>query len=103
MCWRCLVTCRWSGFAAGHCARTGCCAQAGTSGSGSAGSGAKGRRTYDWAVRQVTVKDQAPAEGYAHHLLIRRSKQLRERKGEPAMHEIGFFLVHAPRTPRSRR
>jgi SRSO17 transposase len=47
-------------------------------------------------VRQVTVKDQAPAEGYAHHLLIRRSKELRRRKGRPGMHQIEYFLVHAP-------
>lgn len=62
----------------------------------SAGSGSKGRRIYDWAVREVTVKDQSPADGYAHHLLIRRSKELRKRKGRPAMHEIEYFLVHAP-------
>lgn len=62
----------------------------------SAGSGSKGRRTYDWAIRVVTVKDQAPADGYAHHLLIRRSKDLRRRKGRPAAHEIEYFLVHAP-------
>jgi SRSO17 transposase len=62
----------------------------------SAGSGSKGRRTYDWAVRAVTVKDQAPAEGYAHHLLIRRSKETKRRKGRVAMHEIEYFLVHAP-------
>jgi SRSO17 transposase len=62
----------------------------------SAGSGTKGRRTYDWAVRTVTVKDQAPAHGYAHHLLIRRSKETKKRKGKPAMHEIEYFLVHAP-------
>ena len=62
----------------------------------SAGSGTKGTRTYDWAILQVTVKDQAPAHGYAHHLLIRRSKELRRRKGQPGMHEIEYFLVHAP-------
>jgi len=62
----------------------------------SAGSGSKGRRTYDWAVRAVTVKDQAPGDGYAHHLLIRRSKDTKKRKGKPAMHEIEYFLVHAP-------
>jgi SRSO17 transposase len=62
----------------------------------SAGSGTKGRRIYDWAVRAVTVKDQAPAGGYAHHLLIRRSKETKKRKDKPAMHEIEYFLVHAP-------
>jgi SRSO17 transposase len=62
----------------------------------SAGSGSKGRRTYDWAVRAVTVKDQAPADGYAHHLLIRRSKEPKRRKEQVAMHEIEYFLVHAP-------
>lgn len=44
----------------------------------------------------VTVKGQTPVGGYDHHLLIRRSKEPKQRKGRVAMHEIEYFLVHAP-------
>src|SRR5215475_9126835 len=40
----------------------------------SAGAGSKGQRFYDWAAHTVTVKDQLPAEGYEHTLLIRRTR-----------------------------
>jgi len=62
----------------------------------SAGAGSKGHRLYDWAMHAVTVKDQPPAEGYGHTLLIRRSKDMRKRAGRPASHDIEYFLVHAP-------
>lgn len=62
----------------------------------SAGAGSKGTRLYDWALHAVTVKGQPPAEGYCHTLLIRRSKDMRKRKGHPASYDIEYFLVHAP-------
>ncbi|GAA0408983.1 hypothetical protein Acor_75350 [Acrocarpospora corrugata] len=58
----------------------------------SCGDGAKGKRLYDWGMWQVTVKDQPPAAGFVHTLLIRRSLS------DPD--DIEFFLAHAPiRTP----
>ena len=39
----------------------------------SCGNGSKGRRHYDWAAHVVTVKDQPPADGFTHSLLMRRS------------------------------
>ena len=54
----------------------------------SCGHGTKGERYYDWAAVAVTVKDQPPAEGYGHTLLIRRSV------ADPS--ELEFFLAHAP-------
>jgi SRSO17 transposase len=62
----------------------------------SAGEGSKGARLYDWAMHAVTVKEQTPAPGYGHTLLIRRSKDMRKRTGQPASHDIEYFLVHAP-------
>jgi SRSO17 transposase len=62
----------------------------------SAGEGSKGTRLYDWAMHAVSVKGQTPAPGYGHTLLIRRSKDMRKRKGQPASHDIEYFLVHAP-------
>jgi SRSO17 transposase len=56
----------------------------------SCGNGTKGARYYDWAAVAVTVKDQPPAAGHVHTLLIRRSVS------EPA--EIEYFLAHAPQT-----
>ena len=53
-----------------------------------AAQGTKGERYYDWAAVAVTVKDQPPADGYGHTLLIRRSV------ADPS--EIEFFLAHAP-------
>jgi SRSO17 transposase len=54
----------------------------------SCGQGTKGERYYDWAAVAVTVKDQPPADGHIHTLLIRRSVS------DPS--EIEFFLAHAP-------
>jgi SRSO17 transposase len=62
----------------------------------SAGEGSKGHRLYDWALHAVTVKEQSPAEGYGHTLLIRRSKDMKKHKGRPASYDIEYFLVHAP-------
>jgi len=44
----------------------------------------------------VRVKGQDPADGVAHTLLIRRSKDRKKHKGRADSHEIEFFLVHAP-------
>jgi SRSO17 transposase len=54
----------------------------------SAGPGSKGERFYDWAAIGVTVKEQSPASGFAHTLLVRRSI------AKPT--DIEYFLVHAP-------
>lgn len=62
----------------------------------SAGAGSKGNRLYDWAMHAVRVKDQDPADGFAHTLLIRRSKDRKKHKGRPDSFDIEFFLVHAP-------
>lgn len=53
----------------------------------SCGHGTKGERYYDWAAVAVTVKDQAPADGKEHTLLVRRSTS------KPS--EIEYFLAHA--------
>ena len=62
----------------------------------SAGEGSKGARLYDWAMHAVTVKEQAPAPGFGHTLLIRRSTRMKKRKDRPASYDIEYFLVHAP-------
>ena len=62
----------------------------------SAGAGSKGHRLYDWAMHEVRVKGQNPAQGYGHTLLIRRSRDMKKRKGQPAAFDIEYFLVHAP-------
>ncbi|WP_211269302.1 IS701 family transposase [Saccharothrix syringae] len=62
----------------------------------SAGEGGRGARWHDWAMHAVTVKEQPPAAGFDHTLLIRRSKQMHKRKGRPSSYDIEFFLVHAP-------
>jgi SRSO17 transposase len=54
----------------------------------SCGHGTKGERYYDWALFDVALPDEPPAEGHAHTLLIRRSVS------EPD--EVAYFLVHAP-------
>jgi SRSO17 transposase len=54
----------------------------------SCGEGAKGQRFYDWACVRVQVKDEDPAAGFCHTLLIRRSI------ADPS--EVAYFLVHAP-------
>jgi len=51
----------------------------------SADSGGKGHRLYDWAMHAVAVKEQDPTEGFAHTLLIRRSREMKStRAGLPA-------------------
>jgi len=58
----------------------------------SCGEGSKGQRFYDWAFVEMAgnlrVKDERPAEGFTHTLLIRRSV------ADPS--DITFFLAHAP-------
>lgn len=62
----------------------------------SAGAGSKGHRLYDRAMHAVRVKGQDPAKGFAHTLLIRRSKDMKQQhQGRPAPYGIEFFLVHA--------
>ena len=64
----------------------------------SAGPGAKGDRYYDWAALTATVKNQRPAPGYAHTLLVRRSTEPKVTKKHPeGILEIEYFLVHAPK------
>ncbi len=63
----------------------------------SCGDGAKGGRYFDWTAIAVTVKDQKPAAGFAHTLLIRRTKDKKVTKKHPdGIYEIEYFLVHAP-------
>jgi SRSO17 transposase len=54
----------------------------------SCGHGSKGERFYDWAFFTVALPDEAPADGFEHTLMIRRSI------ADPA--EVAYFLVHAP-------
>jgi SRSO17 transposase len=53
-----------------------------------AGQGSKGERLYDWASLTVTVKDQEPAPGFSHTLIVRRNTR------NPK--DIAYFLGHAP-------
>jgi SRSO17 transposase len=63
----------------------------------SCGDGSKGGRFYDWAAHTVKVKDQDPAAGFVHTLLIRRTIRPKITKKHPeGIHEIGYFLAHAP-------
>ncbi|MFD1537916.1 hypothetical protein [Nonomuraea guangzhouensis] len=52
----------------------------------SCGSGTKGIRLYDWAAVTAHLADQAPAPGFAHTVLIRRSVT------NPT--DIEFFFAH---------
>jgi len=62
----------------------------------SLGEGSKGERTYDWACVGVQVKEQPPAEEFAHSVLIRKSKEpVRGKNGKLAF-EFAYFLIHAP-------
>lgn len=54
----------------------------------SCGHGTKGERYYDWALFDVALPDEPPADGFTHTLLIRRSVS------DPD--EVAYFLVHAP-------
>ncbi|MFB7619384.1 transposase [Kitasatospora sp. NPDC056181] len=64
----------------------------------SCGEGAKGQRYYDWTVVDVTVTvtGQAPADGFAHRLLVRRSTE----KGVEAVGERLGRGVPAPGSAR---
>jgi len=53
----------------------------------SCGEGSKGERLYDWAAMTVTVKNQDPASGFSHTLLVRRSTS--------SPKDVQFFLAHA--------
>jgi SRSO17 transposase len=57
----------------------------------SCGHGSKGERYWDFAAHAVTVKDQPPADGFAHTLLIRRATRPKVTKAHPE-----GILVHAP-------
>jgi SRSO17 transposase len=63
----------------------------------SQGEGSKGQRYYDWAWFEVTLPGQEPADGFAHHLLIRRSTQKKQLAGGRVDFEYAYFLVHHPR------
>ncbi|OIK06844.1 hypothetical protein BIV23_04960 [Streptomyces monashensis] len=39
----------------------------------SSGDGSKGERLYDWTFFAVQVKDESPADGFTHWLVLRRS------------------------------
>ncbi|MFZ3491956.1 IS701 family transposase [Streptomyces sp. 5.8] len=63
----------------------------------SLGEGAKGERLYDWTAFAVTVKDEAPSEGFVHWLVMRRSLHPNRRGKDGQLHrEIAYFLIHAP-------
>jgi SRSO17 transposase len=62
----------------------------------SCGQGSKGQRYYDWTVFAVRVKDQEPADGFEHQLLIRRSTHKKQLAGGRFDFEYAYFLVHAP-------
>ncbi|MFG3002313.1 IS701 family transposase, partial [Streptomyces sp. NPDC048340] len=63
----------------------------------SLGDGAKGERLYDFTAFDVTVKDEAPAEDFAHWLVLRRSLHPNRRGKDGELHrEIAYFLIHAP-------
>lgn len=63
----------------------------------SCGDGSKSERLYDWTAFAVKVKDEAPADGFAHWLVLRRflHPNRRGKDGEPRR-EVAYFLVHAP-------
>ncbi|MEV6675247.1 IS701 family transposase, partial [Streptomyces sp. NPDC051162] len=63
----------------------------------SCGDGAKGTRSYDWTAFSVQVKDEAPADGHEHWLVLRRSSHPNRRGEDGQLHrEIAYFLIHAP-------
>ncbi|MFF7928423.1 IS701 family transposase [Streptomyces mirabilis] len=62
----------------------------------SCGDGAKGEQLYDWTAFAVKVKDENPADGDAHWLVLRRSLHPNRRDKDGQLHrEIAYFLVHA--------
>ena len=63
----------------------------------SCGFGTKGERLYDWTAFAVEVKEEKPAEGFAHWLVLRRSLHANRRGKDGQLHrEVAYFLVHAP-------
>jgi SRSO17 transposase len=60
------------------------------------GAGSKGERFYDWACIGAQVKEQAPATGFEHKLLIRKSREPVRGKNGKFAYEFAYFLVHAP-------
>jgi len=60
----------------------------------SQGKGSKGQRYYDWAWFDVVLPGQEPADGFAHHLLIRRSTRKKQLAGGRVDFEYAYFLVH---------
>ncbi|MEU5534185.1 IS701 family transposase [Streptomyces sp. NPDC020362] len=62
----------------------------------SCGEGSKGQQFYDWSAFEAEVPGQAPAAGFAHWLLVRRSTEKKQLTGGPFDYEYAFFLVHAP-------
>jgi SRSO17 transposase len=62
----------------------------------SCGEGSKGQRFYDWTCFEVAVTGQSPADGFAHHLLIRRSTEKKQLAGGRIDYEYAYFLIHAP-------
>ncbi|MGY4967594.1 IS701 family transposase [Streptomyces sp. 900105245] len=63
----------------------------------SQGEGPKGQRYYDWTWFEVTLPGQEPADGFAHHLLIRRSTEKKQLAGGRVDYEYAYFLVHHQR------
>lgn len=63
----------------------------------SCGHGSKGERYWDFAVHTVSVKEQPPADGFAHTLLIRRAIHPKVTTAHPeGVLEVEYFLAHAP-------
>ncbi|MDJ0375387.1 hypothetical protein QMK19_38815 [Streptomyces sp. H10-C2] len=66
----------------------------------SCGFGSQGERLYDWTnwtAFAVEMKDESPAEGHAHWLVLRRSPHPNRRgKDGELRREIAYFLAHAP-------
>ncbi|MFD9514116.1 IS701 family transposase [Streptomyces mirabilis] len=63
----------------------------------SCGFGAKGERLHDWAAFTVEVKEEKPAVGLSHWMVLRRSLHPNRRGKDGQLHrEIAYFLVHAP-------
>ncbi|UUU19181.1 hypothetical protein [Streptomyces sp. DSM 40750] len=63
----------------------------------SCGDGAKGERLYDWTTFAVQVKDEKPADGFTHWLVLRRSLHPDRRGKDGQLHcEIAYLLVHIP-------
>lgn len=60
----------------------------------SQGEGSKGQRSCDWAWFEVVLAAQQPADGFAHHLLIRRSTEKKQLAGGRVDFEYAYFLVH---------